>query len=133
MIKLTGYVNEQGKFEPDDGERFRQVFIKNKDKRVELWVNRESYKRSVQFNRLYFGVLARTLAEYMGVPVHQAHFWLKYHTIGVDQIPNPETGEMIYVEKRTRDMTNDEFRDFVRDAEIWMLEKGVIEMTQLQE
>ena len=133
MIKLTGEVSEDGKFKPDLPGKVVQVFNKHKGRRVEVWVHEPKRKRSAQFNRLYFSALARVVGDYMGVPVHEAHFWLKYYTIGVEQIPNPQTGELIYVEKRTRFMTSDEYADFVRSAEMWAFEQGIITETQLQE
>jgi hypothetical protein len=131
MIKITGEV-VQGKFIPDTPQFFRDVVADHDGKRAEIWIGREQVKRSREFNNLYFGALVKQYAEHTGYAIHEAHYQLKYHTIGVDEIIG-EDGKIRQIEKRTRYMTNQEFRDFVRSAELWCFENEIIQVLQLQE
>jgi hypothetical protein len=131
MIKLTGEVGG-GKFVPDTPQYFRDAVAEHEGKRIEVWIGRENVKRSREFNNLYFGYLVREYARHTGYAIHEAHYWLKYHTIGVEERVD-ENGRIREIEKRTRYMSNAEFADFVRSAELWCFENGIIQVLQIQE
>lgn len=130
MIKLTGCVQD-GRFIPDTPQFFKDVFGEYEGKRCEVWVGAENEKRSLRFNRAYFGALASEFAKHTGYTNEQAHELLKREILGVETIEY--NGQVIELSKRTSTMTNKQFGEFVKQAELFLYDNEIIQVLQFQE
>jgi hypothetical protein len=128
LIKILGEVRD-GKFIPDTPQYFKDAVSEHEGKRIEVWIGRETIRRSRRFNSLYFAALVSVFAEYTGYTNEQAHEILKAETIGMEAVEYQ--GKTYMIPRRTRYMNAEEFKDFVSTVELYLLENGVIEGAQL--
>jgi len=124
-------IHDNGKMQ--DRTQFTELVnqIIQAGKRPVVWLGYKGEKRSQQFNRFYFGVIVKRLADLTGATHDQVHQDLKIHVLGLE---NRETikGHVVQVPKQTRHMTTEQFQSFVDEAESLATEMGV-DLTDLEE
>lgn len=117
--------------------RNRKEFAEDVDKITEsgkkpfILLCYEGEKRSKRFNRFYFGVIVKRLANLIGETQDATHDKIKAHILG-EEIYKGFDGKQRGKPKRTRNMSTEEFQDFVDNAEVLAVEMGV-DLSDIQE
>ena len=124
-------IHDNGKMQ--DRTRFTELVnqIIQAGKRPVVWLGYKGEKRSQQFNRFYFGVIVKRLADLTGATHDQVHQDLKIEVLGLESRETIK-GKVVQVPKETRHMATDEFQAFVDEAERIAVEMGV-DLTDLEE
>ncbi len=106
-LRFRGRVVE-GRFAPDEPARYLATLAKLNSKRIEVSVGREKVGRTVRANSFLWGWCYPILSEYTGHTKDEIHHALKCKILGYEDTP---LGPM--PKRHTRDMSSDEFAEFV--------------------
>ena len=88
-----------------------------------LDVRKKKDKRSVAFNRYYWGVVLKMIVEEVqgvddGIDKDRMHEIMKY-TFLKEEYANPVTGEIVVSMKDTHDMPTEDFKRYVESVRGW--------------
>lgn len=94
----------------------------------EITLKERRLTRTLKANRYYFVAVCQPfqvwLSEQYGqeVDIEQAHEMLRNRVLGMDEIVNKDTGEVLELPRRTRTMDIGEFNDYVENCARFLAE-----------
>ena len=118
--KFTGRVNEAGKIELNQPDRFRAYLETFRGQQIDLLIRRHRRTRSNNQNRYYWGVVVSILAESFGYSPDEMHNALAWRFLRLDDRPELPTV------RSTTTLTTGEFERYLEAVRTWAsIEQGV--------
>jgi hypothetical protein len=121
---FRGHVTEQGQLIVKDLPRWRGYLARFRDKDVSVQVRRESLHRSLQANAYYWAVVLACAAEWSGHDAEELHLAFKARFLRARQVTLP-TGEVLEVPASTRELSIEDFSQYVNQVIRFLAENGV--------
>ena len=117
--KIFGKVNN-GKFTPDNVDNFKEVFLHFNNKEVELSVGEAKKTRTMPQNKYYWGVIVRTIANYLGYSDDEMHQIFKMMFLKeYEQINKDDKTTVLPLVKSTTQLPTKEFEDYLEKIRRW--------------
>lgn len=114
---FTGTI-EKGKLKFDNPHKYIVRIASLEGKKIELILRQQKSKRSLQYNRYYFGVIVEVLANHLGYDKQSMHDNLK---LKFASSPDLSHDGMLIIE-RTSKMTTVRFMKYCADIQQWAAE-----------
>jgi hypothetical protein len=121
--RFTGRV-EEGKVVFDQPQRWRAAVARHAGKRIEITLQRFRQQRSLRANAYLWGVVYRTIEEWCGHTAEELHDVFKAKFLPPREITLP-TGELVVGLSSTRQLTSEQFSEFVSKVKLFAAEQGL--------